>query len=338
MTPLGVSYGDLAQAQAALQNPHLLAVVQYADALATDPTHDPRWCQVALPPLAAQATSAEIWLGSDVVHRGVRDGVEYASDGQVAWLQVHLPEVTAKADALQALTRRAYQSLIAAARAVGYPHFLRIWNYFPAINQECGGLERYRAFCAGRHQALTDTQQGFETRLPAATAIGSASGGLQILALAARTPGLQVENPRQVSAFRYPPQYGPRSPTFSRALLKAWGEGLHHLYISGTASIAGHASQHDTLLAQLDEILMNLRTLLVEANRRAGAPLAVRLLKVYIRTEPDDLNPMRTRLAEAFGAVPVLFLHGAICRQELLIEIEGLATSGLPCTQEAAAL
>jgi hypothetical protein len=60
-----------------------------------------------------------------------------------------------------------------------------------------------------------------EAALPAATCIGRFDGvrRLQVYWLAAREAGLPLENPRQVSAFRYPRQYGPQSPSFSRALL-----------------------------------------------------------------------------------------------------------------------
>ena len=151
--------------------------------------------------------------------------------------------------------------------------------------------------------------------------------GLRLYALAGRDAGEQIENPRQISAFHYPPEYGPRSPSFSRAVLKHWGNGCYHLYISGTASVVGHASRHDHLKAQLDETLVNLATLLTEASRRAATSLHPALFRVYVRTDSDPA-PLRERIVQAFGsAVPMVFLRGDICRRELLIEIEGLAVS-----------
>jgi len=52
-----------------------------------------------------------------------------------------------------------------------------------------------------------------------------------------------LENPRQISAYRYPRDYGPDSPTFSRAAIAAATVG-QQLFISGTASILGHESVH----------------------------------------------------------------------------------------------
>lgn len=317
-----VRYGDDAQTDRQLNDERLLALIRF-DGRATAES-DPRICPVALKELGDTAT-AEIWRGGRPVQTGFAEGIYHASDGQALFLQLRLDEYAP--DALQPLTAVAYRRLFAKARALGYPHALRIWNYFPAINQDCQGLERYRAFCAGRHQALMAELAESELRLPAASAIGTRGGALQLYALAAREPGMQIENPRQVSAFRYPPQYGRRSPSFSRAVLKDWGDGQQHLYISGTASIVGHASLHRELLPQLDETLANLEALLAEANRRSAAKLAIALLKIYVRPELD-LAPLRERIARAFGAeTPLLFLRADICRRELLIEIEGLATS-----------
>ena len=150
-----------------------------------------------------------------------------------------------------------------------------------------------------------------------------------IYALASRTPGIQVENPRQVSAFRYPPQYGPKSPSFSRAMLKDWGAGGWHLYISGTASILGHATVHaNDVLAQTQETLHNLEALVETANRQTQAALRMSLLKVYVRDQTDPAV-LRELIAARFGReTPTLLLQADICRRDLLVEIEGIAFGG----------
>jgi chorismate lyase/3-hydroxybenzoate synthase len=322
MIPFTVCYCDDARTAEWLDNERLLALIRFREPAVA--AADPRVGVIALAELGG-TTTAEIWLSTQPVQSGVMHGVGYARNGAILFLQFRLDEYSP--DALQPLTAMAYRRLFAAARALGYPHLLRVWNYFPAINQESEGLERYRAFCAGRHQALVAELADFETHLPAASAVGTRESGLRLYALAGKEAGIQIENPRQVSAFRYPRQYGLRSPSFSRAMLKTWGEGELHLYISGTASIVGHASQHADLLFQLDETLLNLEVLLAEANRRALAPLRLALLKVYVRPDLEP-TPLRGRIAQAFGTdVPMLFLRADICRRELLIEIEGLATS-----------
>ncbi len=322
MSLVPVFYCEQGRSGQWLNDERLLALLCFDGGVT--PQADPRVCPVALKELGCTAT-AEVWLGARPARTGFTEGIYHASDGEVLFLQLRLDEYAP--DALQPLTAVAYRRLFAKARALGYPHFLRIWNYFPAINRACDGLERYRAFCAGRHHALAAELAEFEIRLPAASAIGTRGGSLHLYALAAREPGLQIENPRQVSAFHYPSQYGRRSPSFSRAVLKSWGEGRDHLYISGTASIVGHASLHHELLPQLDETLANLEALLAEAERRATTPLDLTLLKIYVRPELDPA-PLRERIVRIFGAnVPLLFLRAEICRRELLLEIEGLAIS-----------
>ena len=227
---------------------------------------------------------------------------------------------------LSLLTSTAYRRLFAAARARGYPYLLRVWNYFPDIAREAGGLERYQAFCVGRHWALLAERAECENHLPAACAIGTQGPGLRIYALASREAGLQIENPRQVSAFRYPRQYGPTSPSFSRAIFKDWGAPNAHLYISGTASVVGHTSQHLELMAQLEETLRNLQALLDQANRVVPVVLRPTLLKIYLRPGFDPA-PLRDRIVQTFGTVPLLFLGADICRPDLLVEIEGVAVS-----------
>jgi len=320
--PFTTLYGQDARTYEWLNNDRLLALIRFRK---PDTLLDPRLCDVALPQLEKAAT-AEFWISPWPVRTGVSHGVGYAENGSILFLQLRLDEYAG--DALQPLTAVAYRRLFAAARACGYPHFLRIWNYFHDINQEYASLERYRGFCAGRHQALMAERADCETHLPAACAIGASaldSGSLHVYALAAQEPGIQIENPRQISAFHYPPQYGHRSPSFSRAVLKAWSEREYQLYISGTASIVGHSSQHAGLMAQLDETLLNLETLLTHANRKAPVPLQLELLKIYCRSDVDPA-PLRDRIVQAFGtAVPMLFLRADICRRELLIEIEGMA-------------
>jgi chorismate lyase/3-hydroxybenzoate synthase len=147
---------------------------------------------------------------------------------------------------------------------------------------------------------------------------------LQIYWLAARVRGAALENPRQMSAWRYPREYGPSAPTFARAMRAPTLSP--QLYISGTAAIVGHVSHHhDDLPAQLDETLTNFASLL----EAAGVPVRAHfgshsVLKGYVRNG-EDAGAVSARLRERLPAsTPVLLLNGDICRRELLIEIDGI--------------
>jgi len=309
-----------------LQRERLLGAVRFA---AGEPNAvAPDWPEVRVPlvPLAGSA-DAELWIGSAPARHGRLGSVAYGHDGTVLFACCRCLEPPQESP--EHITHRAYRELLAAVRQLGYPHLLRVWNYFPDINGELAGLECYQRFSLGRYQAFEEAGYRCGSDLPAASAVGSrGAGGYCIYMLAARNPGLQIENPRQLSAYRYPAQYGPRSPSFSRATLAEFG-GEQLLFVSGTASIAGHASLHPgDPEAQLAETLLNIQTLLDQPalrRRRALAELgADGSFKVYLR-HADLAGTVRRHLSAALAPEsPVICLEGDICRGDLLLEIEAV--------------
>lgn len=316
-TPFQVHYS----ADGACEDDRLLARIRFGDS-APDAVSDAGDVVVPLVPIG-RGPAVEVWRSSLPVESGIEGGIAYRRNAEVLVGHLVLDE---SHGGLEAAARRAYADIAALLAAQGYHYALRIWNYFPHINETTPSEERYRSFCSGRQQAL-DAQDLALHSLPAACAIGSFHPGLRIYFLAAKTPGVQIENPRQISAFHYPKQYGRRSPAFSRAVVKDWA-GSPHLYVSGTASITGHRSRHDgDIGAQLDETVKNLQALVEAGGERAKRRFSLAdntLLKIYIRN-PGDADEISQRLKVAVGDRPgMLFLHGDICRQELLLEIEAL--------------
>jgi chorismate lyase/3-hydroxybenzoate synthase len=321
---LAVDYIHAPGPQALLGMSETLAVFGFgALAPSSAAIDDPRYLHVPLSPLREAAAPYEVWRSAGPVATGREGAIRYSHDGALMFGVLEWEEPDG---GILHASAHAYAALVAFWRDSDYPHLLRIWNYFDAITLGEGDSERYRQFCVGRVQGLGDV----DTRtLPAATAIGSRDGRrvLQVYWLAAREPGLPLENPRQVSAYRYPREYGPQSPTFARALLPP--SPRVPLLLSGTASIVGHASQHaDSLRAQLDETLTNLDSLLGAARERAPT-LSPHLdgtsrLKVYVR-DAADADAVAAQLEARLGTrVPWLMLHADVCRRELLVEIEGM--------------
>ena len=226
---------------------------------------------------------------------------------------------------LQVATEAGYRSIFELLESLGYDAVLRFWNYFPAINRVSQDMERYRQFNIGRQDALLSHDRSVIGNVPAACALGSAAGGLHIAFLAARAETIGIENPRQVSAYHYPSQFGPRSPTFSRACLVNLG-GRDMLFISGTASIVGHQTLHEgDVAAQTRESLHNIQAVVAEANRLAPTA-SFRLdnlaYKIYVR-HPEDLGKVRNEITQLIGApVSAVFLQADVCRADLLVEIE----------------
>ncbi len=324
--PFEIAYLDVSKAHELLADDRVMAAIQFGAESQLHPA-DQRIFTIGLPELGDTRT-LEVWYSRKPLRTGLSNGIRFVANDDVLFANVIADETTYPN--LEAATYDVYHRMLQVTRAQGYPHLLRVWNYFPHINSQSDGLERYQRFCVGRYQAL-ETIPNFEGKLPAACAIGTRSGGFLIYVLAARVPGVQVENPRQVSAFHYPKRYGPRSPSFSRAVLKSWGSE-HHLYISGTASIVGHETQHavDTL-RQLDETLNNLGALIAQANRHldptTATQLDLSLIKTYVR-HGADLTTLRERIGERFGAdTPTVFLRGDICRGNLLIELDAVCVA-----------
>ncbi|MHB1188130.1 chorismate transformation enzyme, FkbO/Hyg5 family [Thiobacillus sp.] len=278
---------------------------------------------MVLPP--GEEAICEVWHTAEPLESGQHGTIRYRQGETLLFGCVSLDEVAGDArPPLQATTEAAYQSIFELLEARGY-HALRFWNYFPAINQESHHKERYRQFNIGRQDAFLAHGRSVIGNVPAACALGSAGGGLHIAFLAARAHVTSVENPRQVSAYHYPSQYGPRSPTFSRAGLVKLG-GRDMLFISGTASIVGHQTlHHGDVATQTRECLHNIAAIVAEANRRApGADFRLDNLayKVYVR-QPGHLVTVRREMAQFIGdPVSVIYLQADVCRADLLVEIE----------------
>ncbi|MDT0497888.1 hypothetical protein RM530_11015 [Algiphilus sp. W345] len=278
---------------------------------------------IAVPLRVLSGPDTQTWLSDTPVRRRHVAGIECADNSEVLLARLNLDDPP-DGD-WRALAAEAYRRIAAFQAGSDYPALLRVWNFMAGITEGAGDNERYRRFALGRYEAW-ELAQGIEARLPAATAIGTHARGLQLVWLASRRRGLQVENPRQTSAFRYPREYGPRSPSFSRATLHR-SRGGDRLYVSGTASIVGHRSLHaGDVLEQLDEIHRNLSVLAAEAARRAGhaEAMVAKALTVYVRRAADAAR-VAQRVRERFGeAVPLWVLEGEVCRRELLVEIEAL--------------
>ncbi len=210
-----------------------------------------------------------------------------------------------------------YRELFSLAERAGCPHVLRVYNYLPHITQSENGEERYRSFNLGRHKAFEACGRAVSAA-PAACALGTQDGDPAIYFVASTQPGRPLENPRQVSAYHYPAQYGPRSPSFSRAMLYA----RSMLLVSGTASIVGHETLHlGNPAAQTEETLRNIQALLATCGRSWSEAADGMSLKVYIRHEADVAIVSR-HMAHLPLPASQLILQADICRPDLLIEVE----------------
>ena len=304
---------------------------------------------VSMPRLDVEDSICEVWHGSGQPTQGQCGAIHYRYDEDVLFGVIVLPEAMFEASTdktpLQQATESAYRQIFSLLDTLHFPYLFRIWNYMADINANSFGLERYVQFNLGRQDAFLAHGRDVVGNVPAACALGfgrifgeecSSQESLSISFLAGRVMPQCIENPRQISAYEYPQQYGPRSPTFSRASLVRLGQG-EVLFLSGTASIVGHASLHpDDVIAQTRETVANIEAVLTEANRLVGQPkfdLSSLYYKVYVR-HPADLEQIRNELTHCVSdALKAVYLQADVCRQDLLLEIE--ATAGSPLTKMA---
>ncbi len=274
---------------------------------------------IALPRLAGPVDES---LLDEALVRPEREGFTlFAHGDRLAGFAVAAPAFD-----LETAATDLYRRLFGATRGL---HLYRIWNYIPQINAMVDGLENYRRFCRGRAGAFEQHfGREFEQRLPAASGVGTTRGPLALAFLAGEIAPRHFENPKQVPAFHYPSEYGPRAPSFSRATVVSGADGAAELFISGTAAIRGHATiAAGDLDGQLDCMVENLRALGVAAGAgpTLGAKAASRHFKAYVR-RAADLPRVQAHLARSLlrAADRVSYLHADLCRGDLLVEVEGL--------------
>ena len=263
----------------------------------------------------------ECWLSKEKVEFGVSNRVVWSRDTHNLVLSYEFEETSSLAEE----TRLAYESLLKETKKFSQNFKIaRIWNYIDNINQHEQGVERYRQFNKGRLEGLSkilDNQKKF----PAASGVGG-FGKTIIFLFATDYPVYFFENPRQISAYEYPAKHGPASPSFSRAShIQKNNEYL--IYLSGTASIVGHESINEgdiesqyKITAENIDLLLNKISISIS---KKGQPEIV-FLKVYLRY-PKDKELISDLIHKSFGDIPVRYLQGHICRQELDLEIEGVA-------------
>jgi enamine deaminase RidA (YjgF/YER057c/UK114 family) len=275
-------------------------------------------------PLLAPADSAQLlecWRTTGPVAAGRRGALGYRHDADLLFGTIAVD--ASDAAALEANTAAAYRQVFALLDELGFAHLWRAWNFIPHINVESAGLERYRRFNIARQEAFAAAGRAALAAVPAASAVGCAGGGLAIYFVAGRAAPRSIENPRQLSAYDYPVEYGPRSPLFARACLAPAADG-ELLFISGTASIVGHRTLHaGDVGAQARESLANIDAVLAAANTQSRRQFARRDLtfKVYVR-HGADLPAIRRELDAWLPGAAAIYLQADICRAELLVEIE----------------
>jgi chorismate lyase/3-hydroxybenzoate synthase len=334
--PLAVAYVPASALGPGLPAGRVLAEIHYGPAPPGPGASDHPRPWIAMTQLAGPER-VEVWTSPEPVEYRQQGSIRYACNREVLFGSL---TQAVSADAFERDVRDAYREIFDLLGRERYPHLLRVWNHFPGISERADGLDRYQCFCRGRFESFERhfgavagaASVRIEEFLPSASAVGTEGGNFELYFIAGRAPGRHRENPRQMSAYHYPAKYGPRSPSFARATLKRWPDA-DYLYVSGTASIVGHASLHpEDPLVQVEETLRNLESLIESTAREEACRFRglqnVTHFKVYLR-HPADIGAVRQRLDALFPpAIERIYLQGEICRPDLLLEIEAIVRSG----------
>ncbi|HEX8053284.1 MAG TPA: hypothetical protein VF517_09840 [Thermoleophilaceae bacterium] len=215
---------------------------------------------------------------------------------------------------------------------------IKLWTVFPST-PELGTEQAFNEFNRGRVEVFDAldfhlSEGTGAPRYPASTGVGAldATAPLSGVALAGGARGVQVENPAQVSAFRYPTERIDKPALFSRAI--AVDLGTHVMtYVAGTASTVGAKTAHvGDPAAQAEQTLNNIDTLITAENlARSGTPVTegglatLSHIVVYAATDEAEAAAVEVCARMVPPEVPMLMVRSRLTRDELLFEADGVA-------------
>ena len=221
------------------------------------------------------------------------------------------------------------------AEGVTTSDIVRQWNYIENITHLSAEGQHYQLFNDARSSFYNACS--WENGYPAATGIGTQMGGVMVMFDAvcdSAQHSTAVDNPLQVSAHAYSQQVlinnteaHKTTPKFERARhMKAEESSI---YISGTAAIRGEESCREDAVGQTRLTMENIDYLISAENlTKSGVAepqtMAYASLRAYLKHRAD-LAAVVEWMEQNYPQVDVLYLWADICREELLIEIEGIA-------------
>ncbi len=211
---------------------------------------------------------------------------------------------------------------------------VRQWNYIEDILGFDENEQRYQAFNNVRSAFYGNCFDG--KGYPAATGIGMNQGGVIIEFIAIQSPNLvtkPIDNPVQIAAHSYSDEVlvgeacvVKTTPKFERArYLELLGKKI--IFISGTASIRGEYTVGvNDPVRQTEITIENIKQLYSDSvlAKLSTGNLSPKYghARVYIK-EKKDYAAIRRTFKTHFGNLPVVYIIADICRNDLLVEIEG---------------
>ena len=214
---------------------------------------------------------------------------------------------------------------------------IRQWNYIPNITRLEGEIQNYQAFNDARTKLYNQTQ--WPVGYPSATGIGTQYGAVHIdlLALKGYNRTYGIHNKEQIDAHCYSTNMlegkktellkDKSTPKFERAKLIIDKE-KQLLFISGTAAIKGEENYYQSNARKQTRLTLDhIEELMLSANNLTHKqPVILQAMRVYVKHE-NDLADIKKICEERYPTTAVIYLLSDICRDSLLVEIEGVAVS-----------
>lgn len=229
---------------------------------------------------------------------------------------------------------------IFSAEGVSFSNVVRQWNYIEKIVAVEDKHQHYQDFNDVRsgHYSTQSWVDGY----PAATGIGTQFGGIVIDldAVIVKDAELQVrkiDNDLQIAAHAYSKvvligeDSKKTTPKFERAKSLSSSD-VNRIYISGTAAITGEESLVGVgFEKQIAATMLNIEHLICESTLKKSdvrvlSPMKFDMFRVYLKHE-NDIQKAIDYMSKNYGTIPTSYLLGDVCRDELLVEIEGIAYS-----------
>jgi len=249
-------------------------------------------------------------------------------------------------DTIQESAEKAFRSAVAILDMEGLSihHIIRQWNSVEDIADVKDPLrttQNYQIFNDVR--AKYYDSETFPGGYPAATGIGMTTGGVIIGFIAIsdsdRIEAKPIRNPIQIDAHQYSDSVlvGKSTgimderctPKFERGRMVVLN-GTTNMYISGTASIVGEKIVYpDDVEKQTITSIENIFELFTRENQgELGVHFDVSQvefshLRIYVKNK-EDFQAVEAICRSMLKSKSFLFLESDICREKLLVEIEGI--------------
>lgn len=213
---------------------------------------------------------------------------------------------------------------------------IRQWNYIENITRIEENRQHYQDFNDLRSHFYAKAK--WCSGYPAATGIGTQCGGVMVEIIAISGKKLinqPLDNPLQIAAHHYSEEVllGEADPTFKRRTTPKFerarvvgSTGNQTVFISGTAAIRGELSLNENDVLEQTKITMeNIDYLISKENYPSeSTSRTYKMLRIYIKT-PSMMNLVHEYMKEHYPGTTQIFICADVCREELLIEIEGIA-------------